>query len=418
MKRFLLSVFIIFFSVYCTAQSIKVQDSKDKRIIDLDQAKYPDTAFLYSTLYKSVKIIPLETNKSCLIGSIEQIQVIDNYILIMDASIAKSLYVFDREGRFIRKIGGFGQGPGEYASIFDFTIDRENKTVYIRDGQFPRILNYDLATGKFIQTITLERNENGARMDRFAHIGGNLYATTIFYDHSPDNYLLYTLDESSGKEKNTFLNVMEYNKGYSNLYGNNIPDRPFYSRENGDAIFVRPMMNEIIEITKDGVFSLFQLKGKNLLTSSDAKKLFDSYNIKDRIKNLANPDYLSFLQINKYTNFLSYVEKGALILIFRVIGMNLHLIVINKRTNEVCVYKGGFDDVLYSVRERSRTFLFGCTDSNGVYNHTSTPYSNGVSDLQDYFKKAALSPDVIGLEKIKELKDDDNPILLYYEFKE
>ena len=96
MKRIFLSVFVIFFSVYCTAQSIKVQDSKDKRIIDLDQAKYPDTAFLYSMLYKSVKIIPLETNQSCLIGSIDKIQVVDNYILIMDAEIAKSLYVFDR----------------------------------------------------------------------------------------------------------------------------------------------------------------------------------------------------------------------------------------------------------------------------------------------------------------------------------
>jgi len=418
MKRFFLSVFVIYFSIYCTAQSIKVQDSKDKRIIDLDQASYPDTSFLHSTLYKSVKIIPLETKKSCLIGAIDQIQVVDNYILIMDAVIANSLYVFDREGHFIRKIGGVGQGPGEYVSIFDFTIDRENKTVYILDGRWPRILKYDLATGKFIQKIEFERNESGAHMNRFVHIGGNLYATATFYDHSPDNFLLYTLDESSGKEKNNFLNVMEYNKGYSDVSGNNTPDRPFYSRDNGDAIFVRPMMNEIIEITKDGVFSLFELKGKNLLASSDAKKLCDSYNIQYVIKNRGNPDRLSFLQINKYTHFISYVEKGAWILIDRGIGMSIHEIVINKKTNEVCVYKGGSDDLLYSVHERSSSFVFGCTDSNGVYKHTSTSRSNGVSDLQDYLKKGALSPDVIGLEKIKDLKDDDNPILIYYEFKE
>ena len=41
--------------------------------------------------------MPLETNESCLIGYINKIQVIDNYVL-MDAFIAKSLYVFGNEG--------------------------------------------------------------------------------------------------------------------------------------------------------------------------------------------------------------------------------------------------------------------------------------------------------------------------------
>ena len=76
MKIFLLNVIVIVFCTFCSAQSIKVQDSKDKRIIDLDKAIYPDTAFLTSTLFKSVKIIPLETNESCLIGMIEKVMVI------------------------------------------------------------------------------------------------------------------------------------------------------------------------------------------------------------------------------------------------------------------------------------------------------------------------------------------------------
>jgi len=400
----------------CTGQSIKVQNSKEKRIIDLDKATYPDTAFLGSRLYKSVKIIPLETNESCLIGDIDKIQVIDNYVLIMDASIAKSLYVFDREGRFIRKIGSVGQGPGEYVSISDFTVDRENKTVYIEDGRLPRIHKYDLATGKFIQTITLERSANAgsAYIHHFVHIGGNLYASSVFYNHSPNNFMLFTIDESSGKEKNNFLNVMEYSMGFSNVYGNNIPDRSFFSRENGDAIFVRPMMSHIIEIRKDGVFSLFELKGKNLLTPSDAKRLFETYSIKD----IANRDPMAMFKINKYVQIPTYIEKGETIIMDMIIGMTCHRVVINKRTNEVCVYKSWFDDLLFRKKEGSRTFVFGCADSDGVYFRTSSRRSNGVPELQELYKAGALSPDVIGLEKIMELKDDDNPVLLYYEFKE
>ena len=406
---------MLFFCIFCTGQSVKVQNSKDKRIIDLDQAKYPDTFFLDSRLYKSVKIIPLETNESCLIGYINKVQVIDNYVLIMDASIAKSLYVFDREGRFIRKIGSVGQGPGEYVSISDFTVDRDNKTVYIEDGRLPRIHKYDIATGKLIQTIGLERSsrEGSAFINHIVHIGENLYASAIFYNHSPNNFMLFTIDESSGKGKNNFLNVMEYNMGFSNVYGNNIPDRSFFSRENGDAIFVRPMMSHIIEITKDGVFSLFELKGKNMLTTEDAKKLYETYSTKD----IQNRDHEAFLKINKYTKMQYYIEKRETIVMQMVFGMTIHMIVINKKTNEVCVYRG-LSSMLYREIERGRSFVFGCTDSVGVYYHTSNFLSNGVPELQKYYKAGDLSPDVIGLEKIMELKDDDNPLLLYYEFKE
>ena len=358
----------------------------------------------------------METNKSCLIGMIDKIQVIDPYILIMDRLIAKSLYVFDRRGGFIRKIGSIGQGPGEYVSIADFAIDRENKTVYIEDGRLPRIHKYDLATGRFIQTIVLERSANAgsAYINHLVHIGGNLYASSIFYNHSPDNFMLFTIDESSGREKNKFLNVMEYNMGFSNVYGNNIPDRSFFSRENGDVIFVWPMMSHIIEIRKDGVFSLFELKGKNLLTPSDAKRLFEAYSTKD----IANRDHTAFLKINKYTQIPTYLEKGEMVIMEMTIGMTRHRVVINKRTDEVCVYKIWFNDLLFRKIEGSRTFTFGCADSNGVYFRTSINYRSGESVLLELYKAGALSPDVIGLEKIMELKDDDNPVLLYYEFKE
>ena len=207
---------------------------------------------------------------------------------------------------------------------------------------------------------------------------------------------------------------MEYNKGFSNVYGNNIPDRSFFSRENGDVIFVRPMMNHIIEIKKEGVFSLFELKGKNMLTLLDAQKLYDSYSTKD----LQNRDHEAISKINKYTRYLSYIENRERIIIEMSIGRTLNLIMINKRTDEICIYNNVFNDVFYREQDRSIIRSVGCTDSNGVYYRTSSFISNGVAELQKFYTAGMLSPDVIGLEKIMELKDDDNPILLYYEFKE
>ena len=153
---------------------------------------------------------------------------------------------------------------------------------------------------------------------------------------------------------------------------------------------------------------------KNLLTTEEAKKLYESYSTKD----IKNRDPFAFLKINKYTSIVSYIEDGERVIIIMVLGMTIHAIVINKSTNEVCVYKGIFDNMFFREKQGSRTFIFGCTDSKGVYYHTSTSRSNGVSELQEKYKAGALSPDVIGLEKLKDLTDEDNPILLYYEFKD
>jgi hypothetical protein len=39
--------------------------------------------------------------------------------------------VFDRNGKFIRKIGSIGRGPGEYVHYFNFTVDENSESVYV-----------------------------------------------------------------------------------------------------------------------------------------------------------------------------------------------------------------------------------------------------------------------------------------------
>ena len=122
-RRLFLITNIVGIFALCNAQSTKVEDSKGKLLIDLDKIKISDNDFLSSTLFKGIKIIPLETNESCLIGQIHKIRVFDPYILICDLRIG-SLFVFGMDGRFIRQIGSIGQGPGEFAQMGDFTIQR------------------------------------------------------------------------------------------------------------------------------------------------------------------------------------------------------------------------------------------------------------------------------------------------------
>jgi hypothetical protein len=81
-----------------------------------------------SSIGKELTYIPLETTPECLIQEISRIEFSNEYIFIKDF---RKLLQFDRSGKFIRKIGSEGRGPGEYSTLFDFSIDEQEKEISI-----------------------------------------------------------------------------------------------------------------------------------------------------------------------------------------------------------------------------------------------------------------------------------------------
>ena len=110
-----------------------------------------------------------------MIGNINTIQVFDGYIYILDSSKAKSLFVFDLEGRFIRKIGSLGNGPGEYLGLNDFTLDTDNGIIYIGDIK-NRVHKYNF-DGTLINTITIQAPSSNIAFIQFYN--GSLYTSHI-----------------------------------------------------------------------------------------------------------------------------------------------------------------------------------------------------------------------------------------------
>lgn len=64
-----------------------------------------------STLYDTISYIKLETNPNCIIGVMDKLIFINNKFVIVDKSVAKSIFLFDSNGKFINKIGATGRGP-------------------------------------------------------------------------------------------------------------------------------------------------------------------------------------------------------------------------------------------------------------------------------------------------------------------
>ena len=361
--------------------------------------KFPADLSFYSSLFKKVNIIPLETSEDCLVGRISKISVVDSYILVLDPS--SCLFVFNKEGKFIRKIGNVGQGPGEYSMPIDFTIDRDNHLVYILDYGIQRINKYDIATGKFMQAIALEQEVRSYRIEFFA---GRIYADASFRNHTDDNYLLRAIQESSGKEENHYLNVVTYNKGVS---ASNMAHNTFYMRENGNIIFVHLFMDHIVEISKDSVFPLIKLKSRDFFTSEEIKKIMGGSVVQYSA---------GIRQSNKYHSIHSFIEKGDIILFDMKKGRYLHKLLIDKKKNELFVIENLRDDVLLMDNISAVMPTIGCYNKDGVYCYLSDSHST--SEYQTLAKSGGLSPEAGRLEDLINLDEDANPIIIYYEFKE
>lgn len=143
---FTMNVILIFILLSCnsnrknTTPILKVSDDILEHNIKL------------SELISDYKIIPLETTENGIIGQPDKIIVHDDQFFILDSRKAKTVFVFSREGKFIRKIGKNGKGPGEYNAPRDFCFVPGSNNLAIVDDK--RVLLYSIE-GTYSKTIVL-----------------------------------------------------------------------------------------------------------------------------------------------------------------------------------------------------------------------------------------------------------------------
>jgi len=233
-----------------------------------------------------------------------------------------------------------------------------------------------------------------------------LYADAYFFSHSDNNYLLRSINESSGAEESSYLNVMEYNKGISNSATLRMGADAFFLQKNGNAVFVQPYMDHVIQITKDSIYALIDLKSKDVLTTAEIQSAMEKGTF----------FFMELIRLEKYHQIQNYIEYDNKVL-FSCIKGGRSVYLFNKQTNESHIIRKKWEDLLFKENKRSPlfSFTFGCQDENGVYYTTS---SDTMLLLIEAAKAGDLSPDLDSLEDLKNLEEDANPVLFYYEFKD
>jgi hypothetical protein len=122
----------------------------DFTMIDIIEGIESDGAtMLLSEIAEDITFIPLEVTDECLVRS-DLIPLFHKDYIVVHDGYPNPIFLFDRTGKFIRKIGNRGQGPGEYIHSKNLII--VNDELFVYDVDTYKTLCYDLHTGKHLRT--------------------------------------------------------------------------------------------------------------------------------------------------------------------------------------------------------------------------------------------------------------------------
>lgn len=107
-----------------------------------------------SAIAGEIKYVPLETRDECLLSEELQIQCVPGYIFVGDQK-TQTFYRFGADGKFLNRIGGRGNGPGEYPGAMFFYADEKDERFYVVSAPARSLYQYSY-DGRFIKKIPTE----------------------------------------------------------------------------------------------------------------------------------------------------------------------------------------------------------------------------------------------------------------------
>lgn len=405
--KYILVITLILLLVSCTknrkTENISPIGRNDALyVVDIDSVTKENIVNL-SSYFKSVRTIILETNEDCLIGIVSNIRVVDNFIIITDSKRTESVFVFDKNGRFIHKIGKMGQGPGEYVDIVDSSIDFDKKEIYLFDFTSNKINRYDIASGRFINSINIGRDDFKSYYVQY--INNKMYTSATPFLEMGDSFLLQEINIKTGEHVNSYLRASEYNNGWNSFF---VREEGFFYPDNaGNSKYIQMFMDTIVCLGKDGIKPFLTVKAKNWITPNDIHDLIE---YKD--KNNGQISQLLFERNISY-NIHRYFETENLIYFQYYNNRHIESVIYNKDTDTVRVANLFIDDMLY-YGDKMISPLFAFSDSKGVYSYL-TPEK--MPRFLEIAYSDGLNPNIDKLDDIKKVSEDSNPILFYYECK-
>lgn len=368
----------------CSADKKTTSDSSN--IIYLDLPQSGEDTLRASNFADSVMYIPLETMQESLINNICGICLHDSFILVTCSN--EGLFLFRNDGKFIRKIGGKGSGPGEYIRIFHAEVARD--TIYISSTGRRGFLRYKL-NGDFCDEIELNYQP--------------VYFSTTFeqklacYIHEEGRIFVYN---NSFYDPDTLIAEYGVTEGRYFFTSSEFPLMTYLQKTASGLLFNSYLSDTIWNITGDKKEPIYILDLKEKLLPYELQTEFCNGDFEKSTNNKKPYHYVHLIQSSSY--FLAFQKQYS--------DNKLNAIYIGdietgeiKRYNTTYIY----DDIV------------GQTKLNFFMPTNSSDYIVSIWDLQGGFeiggKNHIDTPSIAWINQMKSISENSNPILVLVKIK-
>ena len=134
--------YVILFVLFFVSCSDNPQFDSSFLLVDVTK-NYPLKELVLQD-FMDVEYVPLETTDEFLCQGFVQ-DVTENCIIVRNFSRTGDIFIFDRQGRAVKKINRVGQGGEEYVLLLEALYDEETDDLFVSDlGR--KIMIYDKAT--------------------------------------------------------------------------------------------------------------------------------------------------------------------------------------------------------------------------------------------------------------------------------
>ena len=376
----------------------------DVEVIDIDKAR-EEKMLLYSSVFEAPDVILLENSPECVIQNICAIEMYKDHIYILDDKVP-ALYVFRKDGSFLRRIGHQGRGHGEYLELSDFSIDRAHDVIYLWDGARDMAHKFDLKTNKYLSSIETKRD--GYWSFCMQHVGDKLYLNHTSLDVSPENYLLREIDEKTGEQTGSYLKADDYNKGWN--FSLSFPFSYFYSKNTDAPKFVEMFSDTIVAVTKDGVVPYCVVKSKDFVTNEEMGELIERNGPGDKF----NYDISGLYDGGWIYNIARFVELDGMVSFQYWKGIDRHYLLHDLETKATRVSQIFADDYLCENNNLPVDMCY--SDEKGVLSVLRIDFIPYL--IENIISKGRLNPEIDDYEKLMQIKEDANPVLFFHPYKQ
>lgn len=357
--------------------------------------KMPHISF--SELFTHDELIPLETTDFCLIGHINKIIPKNDRFYIHD-DIAKCVFVFDKQGKFITKIGSVGRGPGEYIELNNIYMDNEQD--YLIFDCFHKYMIFDLKTNNLLSEKSYSLQGYEQRM----YLGNETFTTycdNFIDENRKDNLVI----EQKGDLVNSYFPIKKDLQSYT--YRN---EHVFFENFNGKKYFIPPYNDTIFTFNKENIKSYLYIDyGKNKLPEHFFHNIPNNQKTEQLLRSSYCHSLDNFIDNDNYTYFRFCTERQTI--------LNYYL---SKKENKSYIFSyveadsNGFCPILaYNVFDNDNSLIvpaeIGLLKSllSQANKNEKTEASPANKKQNDIFKKIELYTQ----------NEDNNPVLFVLQLK-